>query len=163
MPAWVPPPVHPAVPPGKRAQMAARRLIGLLLVVLVVSSAGAALFAPEREAGTQPSTTAVAPTPGEADGSSGRLIEKRVQAVQASSTEPRVLSTRVGDQLELSVSARTPSEVEIPRFGLLEHATADDPARFSLLLVDAGRFAVRVSGGQIVAIVRVSEAKAGTR
>ena len=163
MSIWVLPPVRPAVQPRKRAQMAARRLIGLLLVVLVVSSAGAALFAPEREAGTEPTTTAPAPTRGEAGGPTGRLIEKSVQAVQAPSAEPRVLRAHVGDQLELSVSARAPSEVEIPRFGLLEQASADDPARFSLLLGEAGRFAVCISGGQVVAIVRVSEPDTGTR
>src|SRR5688572_5273172 len=113
--------------------MAARRLIGLLLVVPVVSSVGAALVTPERQMGEDSSTTASAPTAGEREGSSGRLIEK---TVQVASSERPVLSARVGDQLELRVTSRTPSAVEIPRFGLLEHAAPDAPARFSLLLDD---------------------------
>jgi hypothetical protein len=140
--------------------MAARRLIGLLLVVLVVSSAGAALVTPERQTGEESSTTESMPTAGEREGPRGRLIEK---SVQVSSSEPPVLSARVGDQLELRVTSRTPLAVEIPRFGLLEHAAPDDPARFSMLLDDSGRFAVRVPGGRTAAIIRVSEADAGGR
>jgi hypothetical protein len=139
--------------------MAARRLIGLLLVVLVVSSVGAALVTPERQTGEDSSTTASAPTAGEREGSSGRLIER---TVQVASSERPVLSARVGDQLELRVTSRTPVAVEIPRFGLLEHAAPDDPARFSMLLDDSGRFAVQALGGRTTAIIRVSEARAAT-
>ena len=139
--------------------MAARRLIGLLLVVLVVSSVGAALVTPERQMGEDSSTTSSAPTAGEGEDTHGRLIEK---TVQVSSSQPPVLSARVGDQLELRVTSRTPSTVEIPRFGLLEHAAPDDPARFSMLLDDSGRFAVRALGGRTAAIIRVSEARAAT-
>jgi hypothetical protein len=141
----------------RHAQMAARRLIGLLLVVLVVSSVGAALVTPERQTA---STTASAPTSGEREGPPGRLIER---TVQFPSSETPVLRAHVGDQLELRMTSRTPSAVEIPRFGLLEHATPDDPARFSMLLGDSGRFAVRVLGGRTAAIIRVSEADAGGR
>ena len=140
--------------------MAARRLIGLLLVVLVVSSAGAALVTPERQTNEESSTTATAATAGEREGPPGRLIEK---TVQFPSSETPVLRAHVGDQLELRVTSRTPSAVEIPRFGLLEHAAPDDPARFSMLLGDSGGFAVRVLGGRTAAIIRVSEADAGGR
>ena len=128
--------------------------------MLVVSSAGAALVTPERQTSEESTTTATAATAGEPEGAPGRLIEK---AVQFPSNETPVLRAHVGDQLELRVTSRTPSAVAIPRFGLLEHAAPDDPARFSMLLGDSGRFAVRVLGGRTAAVIRVSEADADGR
>ena len=135
--------------------MAARRLMALLLVVLVVSTVAAALIAPLRQ---DPEPTPAeesaqgADAPQAADTTdSGRLIEK---SVQAPSKDPAAVRMRPGDQLELTVRTRTATQVEIPRLGQVEDAAPDAPAHFSFLASSAGRFEARALGaGPVVTIV----------
>jgi hypothetical protein len=133
--------------------MAARRLIALLVVVLVVSTVAAAVFAPPRPPETPEgeTTTATADRPPDA-APAGRLVEK---SVQIPSKRPVDVALKVGDQLELIVRTRTPTQVEIPRLGVVEDAAPDAPARFSVLTFEPGRFDVRVASGRTVATLRV--------
>jgi hypothetical protein len=128
-----------------------------MLVVLVVSTAGAALLAPRPtpapEEGETTTTATQEPSEGAADGS-GRLIET---TVQAASRRARVVRMRVGDQLELTVRTRGAVQVEIPRLGMIEDAAPDAPAHFSVLPSEAARYGVRVAGGREIAVIRVGE------
>jgi hypothetical protein len=135
--------------------MAARRLMALLLVVLVVSTVAAALIAPLRQDPEPTPREESTQAPDAADaGDSGRLIEK---SVQAPSKDPPKVRMRPGDQLELTVRTRTPTQVEIPRLGQLEDAAPDAPAHFSFLASSAGRFEARALGAGPVATILVKE------
>jgi hypothetical protein len=141
--------------------MAARRLIALLVVVLVVASVSAALFAPTRPSGTPEGETTTStgnhpPHPAPA----GRLVEK---TVQIRSKRPEVVPLRVGDQLELTVRTRAAAQVEVPRLGMVEDAAPDAPAHVSILTAEPGRFDVRLAEGRVVATLRVTQPGAGGR
>jgi hypothetical protein len=139
--------------------MAARRLMALLLVVLVVSTVAAALIAPLRQDSELPpaeeSTQAGDAAQAAESGDSGRLIEK---SVQSPSNDPPLVRMKPGDQLELTVHTRTATQVEIPRLGQLEDAAPDAPAHFSFLASSVGRFEARALGAGPVAIILVKEA-----
>jgi hypothetical protein len=138
--------------------MAARRLMALLLVVLVVSTVAAALIAPLRQdsepAPTEESTQAADAGRAANTADSGRLIQK---SVQTPSKDPPTVRMRAGDQLELTVHARTPTQVEIPRLGQLEDAAPDAPAHFSILASSVGRFEARALGAGPVATILVKD------
>jgi hypothetical protein len=139
--------------------MAARRLLVVLLAALVVASVAATLIAPPRSTGPPEGETSTT-TPHNPDdkGQSGRLIEK---SVQTPSKRPAAIELSVGDQLELTVRAGTPVQVEIPQLGMLEDADPEAPAHFSILATRPGRLSVRVVGGRPVAEVVVAEADGG--
>jgi hypothetical protein len=138
--------------------MAARRLMALLLVVLVVSTVAAALIAPLRQDSELPhaeeSTQAGDAAQAADAGVSGRLIEK---SVQTPSKDPPAIRMRPGDQLELTVHTRTATQVEIPRLGQVEDAAPDAPAHFSFLASSTGRFEARALGAGPVATILVKE------
>lgn len=136
--------------------MAARRLLILMLVVLAVSTFGAALIAPrpERGSGTATTTTQRDRSPMPARDAPGLLIEARVQT---GTPRAETIHLQPGDQLELTVRSRTAGQVEIPRFGLLEDVGHNQAARFSLLLGEPSSFEVRLAGsGRTVAHVEVA-------
>jgi|SRR6266508_394221 len=133
--------------------MAARRLLIILLGVLLVSTLAAALIGPEPAREPAPGTTTRAEdggVPQESHGT-GRLIEV---SVQTGEPRPETIRLRPGDQLELTVRGRTPGQVEIPSFGLIDDLGPDSPAHFSLLAAEPGNLAVRLVGtGRSVARV----------
>ena len=159
--------------------MAARRLIAVLVVLLVVSSIAAAL-APEAR---RPETTTTEPTapnsqPGpdtedpdepkpapEEELPTGKLVERTVVVKagaagaqqQGEQAKPPAVEVTVGDRLALEVTSGDTAEIEIPDFGLFETASAGSPARFDLLLREAGTFTIRVVDGPTVAEIAVSE------
>ena len=138
--------------------MAARRLMAVLLVVLVVSTVAAALIAPLRQDSeptpTEEPTRAADAAQAADAGDSGRLIEK---SVQTPSKDPPTVRMRPGDQLELTVHTRTATQVEIPRLGQVEDAAPDAPAHFSFLASSVGRFEARALGAGPVATILVRE------
>jgi hypothetical protein len=138
--------------------MAARRLMALLLVVLVVSTVAAALIAPLRQdpelTPTEEATQARDAAQAAGADDSGRLIQK---SVQTPSRNPPKVRMRPGDQLELTVHTRTATQVEIPRLGQLEDAAPDAPAHFSFLASSAGRFEARALGAGPVATILVKQ------
>jgi hypothetical protein len=134
--------------------MAARRLLLAMIAVLIVSTIGAALIAPRPTPPSETEATTTTSTQRPEAGHSGRLIEK---SVQQTSRRPEVVPIRVGDQIELTVRTRIPAQVEIARLGMVENATPDAPAHFSVLPAEPGRYAVRLAGGRTVAIIRVSD------
>jgi len=118
--------------------MAARRLIFVMIVMLMLSSFAAALV-PVRESDEETSTsTSVATVDSQAR---GRLVEARIDA---SAREPKTIRIELGDQLTLTVASDTPGEIEIPELGELEDAEAGTPAHFDLLPFEAGTYEVRL-------------------
>ena len=117
--------------------MAARRLILVMLVLLVLSSAVAALIPVERDAleDTSTSTTTKATPP------TGELVHGRINADRA---KPKTIRIAKGDQLDLTVSSSKPGQVEILVFGVLDDVGRFAPAHIDLLPVDRGRYAVRL-------------------
>lgn len=109
--------------------MAARRLIAILIVLMLVSTFAAAL-APqrqERSESTETATTATAaPSP-----RSGELVEA---VIPARPGEPQVIDAEPGDQVSLIVRVAGAQPVSIASLGLTEFATSADPARFDILV-----------------------------
>ena len=118
--------------------MAARRLIFVMVVMLMLSSFAAALV-PVRESDEETATsTSVATLDSHAG---GRLVEERIDA---SAREPRTVRIELGDQLTLTVASDTPGEIEIPELGEFEDAEAGTPAHFDLLPFETGTYEVRL-------------------
>jgi len=136
--------------------MAARRLLVLMLVVLAISTVGAALLAPRPEPAPDAATMTAeeSTSPGTARQAPGRLVDA---SVETGAQRAEAIRLRPGDQLELTVRSQITGQIEIVRFGALEDVGPNEPAHFSLLLGEPGRFAVRLVGsGRIVARVEVS-------
>jgi hypothetical protein len=143
--------------------VAARRLIMVMLVLLELSSILAALVPVERNrpgddssSSTTTTTRAPAPVP------SGELVRR---TIAADDPTPERIKLGLGDQLELTVTtAKLPDQVEIPAFGQLDDVDPDFPARFDLLALEPGSFAVRlVDAGRVVARIEVSAGGQGKR
>jgi hypothetical protein len=120
--------------------MAARRLIMVLLVLLFLSSLAAALIPVERSSRSDSSTTTTTQHAAGTD-TAGRLLVKRLDAGDA---RPHTIRMRLGDQLQLSVVAGGPNQVEIPAFDQLEPVDLGSPATFDLLPDAAGRYPVKL-------------------
>jgi hypothetical protein len=130
--------------------MAARRLI-IILIVLFVISIVAAMIAPDRrgtllggrsesESTTSTTTTTTSSTTTADLLPSGGEVTAWIDAAAA---PPESIDATVGDRLELTVTSDRARLVEIPAFGVTADAVAEAPARFDLLLREAGRLAVR--------------------
>ena len=129
--------------------MAARRLIAILIVLLVISSVAAALTPrPEREASPSTTSQSTATTTTTGPQRVGSLIERRIPARPP---EPVEIRARVGDQVRLLVEVAQPGFVRIPDLGRSAFASPADPARFDILLRDAGNYGVTAAGGTDVA------------
>jgi hypothetical protein len=123
--------------------MAARRLIVVLLVLLFLSSLAAALIPVERSSRDEGSSTTTTQPAATAD-TGGRLLIRRIDARD---DKPRTVRMRLGDQLQLSVDAGGPNQVEIPAFDQLEPVDLGSPATFDLLPDAAGRYPVKLVEG----------------
>lgn len=119
--------------------MAARRLILVMLVLLVLSSILAALVPVDRARNDSTSsiaTTTVAPLP------TGELVHRTI-ATDDPTQKP--IELNLGDQLDLTVtSSKLADQVEIPAFGELENVDPNFPAHIDLLALEPGSFAVRL-------------------
>ncbi len=155
--------------------MAARRLI-IVLIVLFVASVIAAAIAPERQrslvgdetTSTTTDATTVATTT--EDGTSTQAAadpdaeERRPRVsmrLTASESDPGTGKATVGQQVELIVRSHDFQQLEIPAFGMTGNASPNAPARFSLLLRDAGEIPILAARtGNTVARLVVAEADA---
>jgi hypothetical protein len=130
--------------------MAARRLLIVMLVLLGISTLGAALIPSERlERARTTSTTQ--PLPPDTLPSGERVRAK----VRVARGRLPVVGIKLGQQLVLRVAAKTRDDVEIPRLGLTEAVDPVTPARFDLLPTESGRYAIRLvhadrTGAEIV-------------
>ena len=139
--------------------MAARRLILAMLVLLVLSSAVAALVPVERETASQlPDETMTEQT----TGSSGELTEV---TVDAGAKQAQRVAMGLGDQLVLMVRSTKAGQVEIAGLGLIDAVDRFAPARFDILPSETGDYPVRLlplrpgdDPGRVVARVVVGEA-----
>jgi hypothetical protein len=114
----------------------------VLLVLLFLSSLAAALIPVERSSDEGSSTTTTQPAATADTG--GRLLIRRIDARE---DKPRTIRMRLGDQLQLSVDASGPNQVEIPAFDQLEPVDLGSPATFDLLPDAAGRYPVKLVEG----------------
>jgi hypothetical protein len=126
-----------------------------MLAVLAVSTLAAALLAPPPSPEPAPTTTEDASRrDGVAHTGDGRLVKA---TLSPSTRPPARIKVRRGDQLALTVQARSAGQVEIPAFGLIEDVGPDDPARFDLLSDRRGIFEVRLAGsGRVIGRIAVA-------
>ena len=115
----------------------------VLLVLLFLSSLAAALIPVERSSNNDSTTTTTTQPAAHAD-AGGQLLIRRIDARDA---KPQKIRMRLGDQLQLSVEAGGPNQVEIPAFDQLEPADLGSPATFDLLPDAAGRYPVKLVEG----------------
>ena len=142
--------------------MAARRLIVVLVVLLGISIAAAAI-APDRQStllgnpdeSEETTTQEEPPADPEEPRPSGELVRA---TITADPEDPETVRAAPGDQIELQIEARRPVEVSIEAFGLLAPAEPDAPARFSLLLRDAGELAITDAESGVIVGRIISEA-----
>jgi hypothetical protein len=104
-------------------------LAGLLALTAVVVIA---VPRPERADNSTPRTGGTTA----ADGDS--------ETVQGTLPRDKVVRARVGDLVELTVTATQPDSASVPEFGLTDGTSPGAPARFSFLADHAGRFQVRL-------------------
>ena len=130
--------------------MAARRLLIVMLLLLGISTLAAALVPPpERTADTERSTSTRSAAA--RDRTEGERVAAEVSA--RTGARPDAVRVSTGDQLALVVQVARPAEVAVPAFGLIEFAEPGAPARFDILIDEAGRFEVTAEGAQRVATI----------
>lgn len=135
--------------------MAARRLVIVMLILLGASTLAAALVpvpAPEDDEREEQAP----PKPPDRAQPSGDLVRESVRipggdettATEGDEGADAVPTVRIslGDQLELTVHAAKPGDVEIPAFGELRGVGPATPAVFDLLPFDPGTYVVRLVG-----------------
>jgi hypothetical protein len=135
--------------------MAARRLVAVLVVMLVLSTVAAVLVpAPRRPIGTDSTTTSSTTTrSAEPDRTRGRLVTATMSAERS---RPPV-KLHVGDQLRLRVVSSRSDQVKLDGFGLVEAVDRSAPALFDIFADRRGRFGVRLlSSGRVVGRIVIS-------
>ena len=137
--------------------MAARRLLIIMVVLLTISTLAAALVPPpqQRDSSTATTSTTTTTTSEDEPARGGELVREQISIGNSDGAGPTV-RVPVGDQLALRVNSDAPGEIGIPAFGLVEFAGPGNPARFDLLLEEAGRYPIRFQGRGTVAEI-VSE------
>ncbi len=109
------------------------RRVTLLFAGLLVLSAVVAIVAPQPELAddTTPRTS-----PTTATG------EDATAAVRGTLPRDKVVSVKVGELVELTVTSAKPDSASLQAFGLTDATGPDEPARFSFIADRPGRFDV---------------------
>lgn len=132
--------------------MAARRLILIMLALLVLSSIAAALVPIDRAALRDTSTTTVVAEPERTGGRHRARVDLGTERV-------RRIPVRLGDNLTLTVTGRSPGLVEVAGLGQTENVDPDAPAVFDLRPYATGEYPVRLlESGRRIAVIEVSRA-----
>jgi hypothetical protein len=127
-----------------------RRVVIVFAVVLLVSAVLGSLAPDPRQAQRPDRSTLPSPAPGGAGVVRGEL------------PADEVVEARVGDRIELTVTAAEPDSVSIEELGLTGAVAAEAPARFDVLADRAGEFEVRLALSDTLAgTIEVREPKAG--
>lgn len=113
------------------------RRVALLFAVLLVLSAALTALAPRPDPADEDHSTVPSAVTSPRD--------DVTVAVRATMPRERVVRARVGDNVELTVSARVPDSATIDGLGLTDAAAPGAPAQFSFRAVRAGRFPVRLT------------------
>jgi hypothetical protein len=132
--------------------MAARRLVAVLIVMLVLSTVAAVLVpAPRRPIGSSTTTTSTRSTTARPAPGAGKLVT----ATMNTQRRRGPVNLRVGDELRLRVVSNRSDQVKIDGFGLVEAVDASAPALFDLFADHAGQFDVTLldSGDTVGRIV----------
>lgn len=135
--------------------MAARRLILVMLVLLVLSSIFATLLPVERDRQSDESSSSTTSTMARRPAPAGERVRR---TIAAGDPTPERIELALGDQLELTVTSEKLADlVEIPAFGELENVDPDFPAHFDLLALETGSFTVRlVEAHRVIARIEVT-------
>ena len=118
--------------------MAARRLVAVLIVLLVLSTIVAILLPAPREPIGGDSTTTTSTL--DRRGRPGRLVTRTFAAWRSG----QAIRLQVGDELQLEVKARRPDQAEIRGLGLVEAVDAETPADFDVFAERPGRYPVEL-------------------
>jgi hypothetical protein len=133
--------------------MAARRLVAVLVVMLVVSTIAAILVpAPRRPIGSgSTTTTATTKTKTTNEQETGKLVT----ATMSTAHRRPPVKLRVGDELRLRVKSIRSDQVKVGGFGLVEAVDQSAPALFDVFADHIGRFDVELvnSGKSVGGIV----------
>jgi hypothetical protein len=142
-------------------------MLAFVLVLLILGMGAAALTprqlkdggkTPARTA-TSPATGTTSPTltvPGTAGGTVAPETLDGARFVVGSFDRPPLVKARKGELLNLAVSVPEPTALHVEGYDVTEPADPKSPARFSLLLYQRGRFAIRpTTGGGPVAELQV--------
>src|SRR4029078_8231680 len=138
--------------------MAARRLLVVMVVLLVLSSLAAAVIPPPPHSSTTTdsttsTTTRTQPTQTEPATQSGRQVNR---TVSVAAKKPRELVLQQNDQLALTVSSPSFTQVEVRGLGLVDVAQPGTPASFNILLAEQGSYVVRaLAANRTVAVIKV--------
>jgi len=141
-------------------------MLAFVLVLLIVGMGAAALTPRQLKQGgnnparttTPPATgpTVTATVPGSAGGTAAPETLNGARFVVGSYDHPPLVKARKGELLNLAVSVPEPTALQVEGYGVTEPADPKSPARFSLLLYQRGRFAIRpTTGGGPVAELQV--------
>jgi hypothetical protein len=119
--------------------MAARRLVAVLVVLLILSTVAAVLLpAPREPIGSSTTTTTSTEATPSRPGAAGRLVHVRFSADQA----PQTKRIHIGDELRLRVTSSRSDQVEVRGFGVVEAVNRDAAATFDLFADRRGTFPV---------------------
>jgi hypothetical protein len=136
------------------------------VLVLLILGMGAAALTPRQlqEGGDDPKTTTTATTapvtptatPTTAGGTTAPSGPDGERTIAASADDPPLVKAQKGDLLNLDVVVDEPISLQIDGYDEIAPGDPHVPARFSLFLYQAGRFAIRpTTGGATVAELQV--------
>jgi hypothetical protein len=141
--------------------MLARRLLALiavLLVILAIANAVAprnASRTPTPPPATTGATPATPPSASAAPDSTGRVVTAELSATPSGRT--KVVRARLGDEVDLYVSAPVVGTVTLSGYDLLEAVDPSTPAEFHFIADRAGTFDVLLQEADaVVGRLRVS-------
>jgi len=113
------------------------RRVAILFAVLLMLSAALTALAPRRE--SDDDNRATTPPP------ATTARDDVTAAVRATLPRDRIVRARVGDNVELTVTAREPDSATIDALGLTDSAIPGAPAQFSFRADRAGTFPVMLT------------------
>lgn len=140
--------------------MSVLRRIAILFAVLLVASAALTAVAPRPDPADDERPTSSAPvTPAptrEGEDGAGNVTD----AVRGTLPREKIVRARVGDNIELTVTARELDSATVDGFGLTDAASPGAPAQFSFRADRSGNFPVTLTlSGRRVGRIVVRDAK----
>lgn len=140
--------------------MAPRRLVALMIGLLLFSSVISALIPTNKRDSldtTAPQSGREMPKPQLPTG--GELLNETIRA--GKSAKRPILNATVGDQMSLRVTGPRPATVELRGLGATSDLAPGTPARFNVLLLEAGSYPVtELQSGRVLGEIRVTPQEA---
>jgi hypothetical protein len=142
--------------------MPVRRLLIVMLILLGLSTLAAALVPshPVRNGGTDSTAVSVASTATDTLDAAPKGKNELGVTAKVGNGPIKVIPIHVGDQIALILYSKRADELEIPALGLVEAVGPNLPARFDLLITQAGDYGIRyVEADRVVARITVKARK----